>query len=157
MWMSVHLVLCTLRRRAFSTPAHIRNRERERKKEREKECEKKWEAQRLYVHNTYIQSIHQLGVKREWKRKRKSVHLTWARWCKVDIYLKVLLISVCLEINVYVIYSIWRDAFRASGKWRKTWRGFLTQGLSRRIWDETGARGDKTHGLLFTRIRRCAL
>lgn len=55
------LVLCMLRRRAFSTPAYIYVIESE---ESKKAGEKVREAQRLYVHNTYIQKehIHQLGV-----------------------------------------------------------------------------------------------
>lgn len=86
----------------------------------------------------------------------------------VDIYLKVLLISVCLEVNVYVIYSIWgafrehrrarqrkREKEQEREKERDVEKTFLTLGLSRRIRNETGAtRWWISHGLLFTRIRR---
>lgn len=71
-------------------------------KKNERAGEKVREAQRLYVHNTYIQKKHvhhQLGVTKtgglETKTRISPSNLSPMMY--VDIYLKVLLISVCLE------------------------------------------------------------
>lgn len=81
----------------------------------------------------------------------------------VEIYLKVLLISVCLEVNVYVIYSIWDEIVCACMYffWApegKTWREGLAITLGSSLTTRQMHAVDESHGLLFTRIRRrCAL
>lgn len=89
-----------LRRRAFSTPAHIRNRECE-ESERAREKGERHSAYMYIIHIYKKKHIHQLGVTKKTGRigseDEKSVHLIWSPMVYVDIYLKVLLISVCLE------------------------------------------------------------
>jgi len=89
-------------------PAHIRKKENE-ERVREKGGNGERHSAYVYIMHIYKAYIHQLGIMKGGRKGEKGGNQSilsgpWVVY--VDIYLKVLLISVCLEVNVYVIYSI---------------------------------------------------